>query len=388
MARGLAVGAVAVLLGAVGVTGAGAETASPSPSVSGSPSPSVSPSSSGSPSARAVAAPVDVRMSIGFPPGDVAPGSRVFLTAKAAIVSGAPAKLTAVFRMPAGLEYFSDQSDHDETKECANSADKRTVTCTSQYTPAHELSYRLQMMLSDYVKPGTDLPITATAATGDEPDANPADNTASTTLQVRTGADFGVKWSTPKTVLAPGESVTTKLVVTNHSDRTSRGPGGVTMGTFTNGFWPYESPGLPCWAESYQWICEWEAGFAPGESRTFVFKWRVPKEFPVGKTLRVSARTLFGDADDPVRGNDSDEMVLKVGKVSGTPSPTPSASASVSASPTPTSTPTPAPSGLGGGGNLASTGAGVGPEVLGGAVGMVVVGGALFVLVQRRRRVR
>ncbi|MBP5937525.1 hypothetical protein [Streptomyces acidiscabies] len=389
MVRAFAVGAVAVLLGAVGVTGAGAETASPSPSISGSPSPSVSPSSSGSPSARAVADPVDVRMSIGFPPGDVAPGSRVFLTAKAAIVSGAPAKLTAVFRIPAGMEYLSDQSDHDETKECANSADKRTVTCTSQYTPAHGLSYRLQMMLSDHVKPGTDLPITATAATGDEPDANPADNTASTTLQVRTGADFGVKWFSPKTSVKPGESVTTKLVVTNHSDRTSRGPGGVEMSTLNAGqpLWPYESPGLPCWADNYHWICEWEAGFAPGESRTFVFKWRFPAD-SAGKTVQAWAGTLFDDADDPVRGNDSDELVFKIGKVSGTPSPTPSASASVSASPTPTSTPTPAPSGLGGGGNLAATGAGVGPEVLGGAVGMVVVGGALFVLVQRRRRVR
>ena len=380
--RACAVGGVALLLGVLGATGAGADTASPSPSVS--------PSPSGSPSAKA-AEPVDVRMSIGFPPGDVAPGSRVFLTVKAAIVSGAPARLTAVIRMPAGLEYLYVASDDDESKECANSADKRTVTCTSRYTPAHELSYRLQMIVGSHLKPGTDLPVTATASTGDEPDANPADNTASTTLQVRTGADFGVTWDPPKAVLEPGESVTTKLVVTNHSDRTSRGPGGVEMSILSHDLWPYESPGDPCWAESYHWICEWEAGFAPGESRTYVMKWRIPKDFPAGKTVRASAETLFDDPDDPVPGNDKDTLVLTVGKGSGTPTPTPSASASASASPTPTatptptSTPTPTPSATGG---LAATGAGAGPEVLVGAAGMVVAGGALVVLVQRRRRVR
>ena len=376
--RGLAVGAAALLVGALGVTGARAETPSPSPS-----------------SSAKAAEPVDVRLGISFPKGDVAPGSRVFLTVKADILSGAPAKLSAVFQMPAGLEYLSDLSDPDETKECANSSDKRTVTCTSQYTPARALSYRLQMIVGDYVKPGTDLPITATASTGDEPDVHPADNTASTVVQVRTGADFGVKWYAPKTSVKPGESVTTKLVVTNHSDRTSRGPGGVEMSTLTNGFWPYESPGAPCWAESYHWICEWEAGFDPGESRTFVMKWRVPKEFAPGKTLRASAETLFDDPADPVRGNDKDVLVFKVVKGSGgstptptaTPSPTPSPSVSASASAS-ASPPAPVPSVNGGDGNLAATGAGVGPEVLGVAVGMVVLGGGMFVLVRGRRRVR
>ncbi|MEV4231725.1 hypothetical protein AB0J81_32530 [Streptomyces bobili] len=328
-----------------------------------------------------------MRMSLSFPPGDVAPESRVFLTVRADIVSGTPSKLKAVIQMPAGLEYFSDMSDHNETKECANSADKRTVTCTSQYTPARALTYRLQMLVGDHVKPGTDLPLTATASTGDEPDATPADNTDSTTVQVRTGADFGVEWYAPKTSVKPGESVTTKLVVTNHSDRTSRGPGGVVMWT-SDEFWPYESPGLPCWAESYRWICEWEAGFAPGESRTFVMKWRFPKE-NAGKTVRARAATLFNDPDDPVPGNDKDELVLKIAKVSGTPEPTPtptptptvSASASASA-------PAPQPSGNGGGGNLASTGAGVGPGVLGAAVGLVVLGGGMVVVVSARRRSR
>ncbi|MHC5906065.1 COG1361 family protein [Streptomyces sp. S6] len=376
--RGFAVGAAALLVGALGVTGARAETPSPSPSF-----------------VKADADPVDVRVGIGFPKGDVAPGSRVFLTVKADILSGAPAKLSVVFRMPAGLEYFSDLSDHDETKECANSADKRTVTCTSQHTPAKALSYRLQMIVGDDVKPGTDLPVTATASTGDEPDAHPADNTASTVVQVRTGADFGVKWYATKTSVKPGDTVTTKLVVTNHSDRTSRGPGGATMSVLGGYlFWPYESPPLPCWADNYVWICEWEAGFAPGESRTFVFKWRFPKE-SAGHTVRVPASTLFRDHDDPVPGNDTDELVFKVAKASGgpkptptptsTPEPTPSVSESASASAPP---PTPLPSANGGEGNLAATGAGVGPGVLGVAVGLVVLGGGMFVLVQVRRRGR
>ncbi|MET8977703.1 hypothetical protein ABZX85_19000 [Streptomyces sp. NPDC004539] len=373
---------MALLVGAAGVTAAGAQTASPSPSVS--------------PPARAAVAPVDVRMAIGFPPGDVAPGSRVFLTVKAAIVGGAPEKLTAVVKVPAGMQYVSTMLDPNETKECASSADKRTVTCTSQYTPARELSYRLQMIVDESLKPGTDLPLTATASTGDEPDATPADNTASTVLQVRTGADFGVKWYTPKTSVKPGESVTTKLVVTNHSDRTSRGPGGVLMRTLTNGVWPYEYPGDPCWAESNQWVCEWEA-FAPGESRTYVMKWRVPKEFTAGMTLRASAGTLFSDRDDPVPGNDKDVLVLKVVKGSGGTGPTPTPTPTSTATPTPTPTvsdsasasaPAPVPSVNGGGGNLAATGAGVGTEVLGTAVGLIVLGGGMFVLVRARRRLR
>jgi len=378
--RGLAVGAAALLVGASGVTGARAETPSPSPS-----------------SSAKAAEPVDVRLGISFPKGDVAPGSRVFLTVKADILSGAPAKLSAVFQMPAGLEYLSDLSDHNETKECANSSDKRTVTCTSQYTPARALSYRLQMIVGDYVKPGTDLPITATASTGDEPDVHPADNTASTVVQVRTGADFGVKWYAPKTSVKPGESVTTKLVVTNHSDRTSRGPGGATMSTLSGYLlWPYESPPLPCWADNYVWICEWEAGFDPGESRTFVFKWRFPKE-SAGRTVRASASTLFRDSADPVPGNDRDELVFKVAKVPGGPRPTPSPTSTATPSPSPSvsesasasaSPPVPVPSVNGGDGNLAATGAGVGPEVLGVAVGMVVLGGGMFVLVRGRRRVR
>ncbi|WP_409134799.1 COG1361 family protein [Streptomyces niveiscabiei] len=382
--RGLVVGAAAVLVGAVGVTGAGADTASPSPSVSPSVSgaPSASPSPSGSPSARA-ADPVDVRLSIGFPPGDILPGSRAYLRVNADIVSGAPRTLKAVIQVPVGMEYYSTLGDHDETKECANSADKRTVTCTSQYTPARKLSYRLQMLTQ--VKPPADLKVTATASTGDEPDANPADNTASATLQVRTGADFGVEWFPERTAVKVGEHVSARLVVTNHSGRTTRGPGGVEMSTLGIGFWPYQSPGLPCWADNEHWICEWEKAFAPGESRTFTFGWKFPKE-TAGKTMQAWAGILYDDPDDPDHGNDKDTVAIKVLKASGTPKPTPTVSESASASaPPPSASPSSDPSG---GGGLASTGAGVGPGVLGAAVGLVVAGGGLFVLVQVRRRAR
>ncbi|QNP70742.1 hypothetical protein IAG44_15745 [Streptomyces roseirectus] len=375
--RGLAVGVVAVLVGGVGVTGAGAETASPSPSAS--------------PEGRVVG-PVDVRASLSAPPGDVAPAQRVFLAVGADVVSGAPEKLSLVVRLPAGLEYVSSLEDPAETKECVNAPDKRSVTCTSQSSPARPLAYRLQVIVGSHLKPGTDLPVTVTAATGDEPDTHPADNTASTTLQVRRGADFGVEWVSPKTSVKPGESVTTKLVVTNHSDRTTWGPGGVEMSTLANDYrlWPYEQPPPPCWADSYHLICEWEKAFAPGESRTYVMKWRFPKE-SAGRTVRASAETLFDDPEDPVPGNDEDELVFKVAKLPGgakpspspTPTPTPSPEVSSSASASASAS---APSVAGGGGNLAETGAGVGPGMLGWAVGLVVVGGGLFGLVLGWRR--
>ncbi|MEV4946332.1 hypothetical protein [Streptomyces sp. NPDC053755] len=344
--------------------------------------------------AAPVANGVDARATLTADAKAAAPGRTVIFTVGADVVSGTAPALGVTIALPRGVTYEKSGS---HPALCAPTTDGRTLTCRARGSEQH-VGEQVYLRLGEDVPTGTTLTLTATADIGDAVDTRPEDNTATATVDVRTGNDVGVEWKAPSGSVRPGETVRTELVVTNH------GPGRIESfvvhlslyGDY-HGYWPREYD-KACWSDPGSLICDLYDGLAPGESRALPFTWKFPQK-AAGTTFRVPAGLYIRDILDPVAENDRDELVIRIAKGSkptppatpptatpttGSPSPEPTATpAPTSSSPAPAPSVTP-PGGSGSGGELARTGSGS-VAATAGLAGTLIVAGGLALLVRPRK---
>ncbi|MGW7429118.1 hypothetical protein ACWGIN_06160 [Streptomyces sp. NPDC054861] len=343
--------------------------------------------------ARAADAPggVDVKTTLTTDVKAVAPGRTVIVAVGADVVSGSLPALGVTIPLPRGVTYVESLS---HPARCTPTPDGRTLACRTRDSE-QQVGEQVRLKLGKDVPAGTTLAFTATADLGDAVDTRPEDNTATATVDVRTGNDVGVEWKAPTGSVRPGEKVRTELVVTNH------GPGRIESfvvhlslyGDYGD-YWPggYDKA---CWADPGSLVCDLYDGLAPGESYALPFTWTFPQK-AAGTTFRVPAGLYPADILDPETANDGDDLVLRIAKgPKPTPTPTPTTgppSPKPTATPTPTaSTTAPAPSatptggsGSGTGGELADTGSGS-TAAAAGLAGALILAGGLALLVRPRK---
>lgn len=119
-------------------------------------------------------------------------------------------------------------------------------------------------------------------------------------------ADLRLAWREPSGPVAPGESVETPLVVTNHGPATATQLE-LTM-TVLGDHWPggpYEDVAHRCWTDPGVVMCLL-SDLAPGQSVTLPVGWRFPRE-AAGTTYEAPA-SVSGVPDDPDTSNNADSV--------------------------------------------------------------------------------
>ncbi|MGW7165677.1 hypothetical protein ACWGH3_10330 [Streptomyces sp. NPDC054884] len=326
--------------------------------------------------AAPAAAEVDVKTSLRLEPTSVAPGRMVRLDLQTDVVTGTVPNLATTVTLPTGLTYVPPTDPkYVGYKTCTPSKDGRRVTCRPLDEPEHVYAH-LAVKVDKDVAPGTSLSITAAADIGDAVDTKPEDNTATATVEARTGTDVGIAWKPQTVPVKPGETVLTELVITNHGPVEVASGEAVKLSIDTNVIHVWPTAPKSCWTDMNVLVCETPSRLAPGESHTFALHWTFPKDAG-GKTFRVWTTLLNDSALDPVMDNDTTELFFKIAKLStSTPRPTPTARPTTGGA----SGTTPQQ----GGGQLAESGTGSLTPAAATAAALTLTGGALLV----RKRVR
>lgn len=331
------------------------------------------PSTTTGPTATAGTGGVDVAASVGVTESAdlrIAPGRSLFMTGNVRVLSGHLSYLAFTMTLPPGVTYLPSRSPGDETLTfCVPATGGRSITCRA-VVPDEGSRWELRMQVGADVPAGTELPFTIVADTGSAVDVNPRNNTATTSLSVDPGSDWGMKWTAPKGRVATGVPVRTDLVMTNYGPEAGMQAAylPITLDAFPNG-WHIVTEDPRCWSDSGYLYCEILKPQAPDTSTTFSFTWKFDANL-AGRTMEIPASLGSSTVRDP---NPSDDHSLLRIVIAGRGAGTAAGGTSSTGGGATTA---------GNGGALAATGSDVAPYATLGAI--VLLLGVL--LVRRARR--
>lgn len=282
--------------------------------------------------------------------------------------------------LPDGVTF---EKTMDYPDDCTPSADRHTVHCpmSSDYIGGGQFRLKVDKSVPD----GTTLTYSATVHAPDVDDPNPANDTVTRTLLVKSGPDLSLHWKGPTTVHAGTDNVSTPLVVTNH------GPGVASPNfvvTYDNVDGVGESANLQpeCGADPWEFDCSM-GPLEPGQSAEIPFVWSFGPQ-SAGRTFHIQAgNPQFPSSDDPTPEDNTPLRTIRILPADATSTPKPTASATSSASATAGRAATSGTSGTSpDGSELADTGAGDGVRPLILAASASVLLGGTLILTRRPRR--